>query len=160
MPGAGKHSLPAMFYCFHWYELENCAVCNVQRNIWIILFSMPDFIEALNVTSSVLNHCWPSTTRRPNGLGVWFLLWVQEVPGSNPGLALDFFGCKVVNCNCCNVLNQKKFHLRGHSELNQGPAGLQPDALPLSYIPVCGETSIQLCSILTLRFVGDTSWRK
>ena len=24
---------------------------------------------------------------------------------------------------------------RGHSELNQGPAGLQPDALPLSYIP-------------------------
>jgi len=25
---------------------------------------------------------------------------------------------------------------------------------------VCGETSIQLCSILTLRFVGDTSWRK
>ena len=23
----------------------------------------------------------------PNGLGVWFLLWVQEVPGSNPGLA-------------------------------------------------------------------------
>jgi hypothetical protein len=24
---------------------------------------------------------------------------------------------------------------RGHSDLNQGPAGLQPDALPLSYIP-------------------------
>jgi hypothetical protein len=23
---------------------------------------------------------------------------------------------------------------RGHSDLNQGPAGLQPDALPLSYI--------------------------
>ena len=29
----------------------------------------------------------------------------------------------------------KSFTLRGHSELNQGPAGLQPDALPLSYIP-------------------------
>ena len=25
--------------------------------------------------------------------------------------------------------------VRGHSDLNQGPAGLQPDALPLSYIP-------------------------
>ena len=25
---------------------------------------------------------------------------------------------------------------RGHSDLNQGPAGLQPDALPLSYIPL------------------------
>ncbi len=24
------------------------------------------------------------------GLGVWFLLWVQEVPGSNPGWALTF----------------------------------------------------------------------
>ena len=24
---------------------------------------------------------------------------------------------------------------RGHSDLNQGPAGLQPDALPLNYIP-------------------------
>ena len=29
----------------------------------------------------------------------------------------------------------KKLVCRGHSELNQGPAGLQPDALPLSYIP-------------------------
>jgi hypothetical protein len=92
-------------------------LCNIQRNIWIILFSMPDFIEALNVTSSVLNHCWPSTTRRPNGLGVWFLLWVQEVPGSNPGLAHDFFffffGCKVVNCNCSNVINLKKVSPKG-----------------------------------------------
>ena len=37
----------------------------------------------------------------------------------------------------CNnpFLEQKLFPIRGHSELNQGPAGLQPDALPLSYIP-------------------------
>ena len=26
-----------------------------------------------------------------SGLGVWFLLWVQEVPGSNPGWAQSFF---------------------------------------------------------------------
>ena len=32
----------------------------------------------------------------------------------------------------CAELNEND---RGHSELNQGPAGLQPDALPLSYIP-------------------------
>ena len=25
------------------------------------------------------------------GLGVWFLLWVQAVPGSNPGCALVFY---------------------------------------------------------------------
>ena len=38
---------------------------------------------------------------------------------------------------CINPLLEKKklFSIRGHSELNQGPAGLQPDALPLSYIP-------------------------
>ena len=27
----------------------------------------------------------------PNGLGVWFLLWVQEVRGSNPRLARNFY---------------------------------------------------------------------
>jgi hypothetical protein len=27
--------------------------------------------------------------------------------------------------------------IRGHSDLNQGPIGLQPIALPLSYIPSC-----------------------
>jgi hypothetical protein len=132
-------------------------LCNIQRNIWIMLVSMPDFIKAVKVTSSVLNHCWLNLTGRPNGLGVWFLLWVQEVPGSNPGLALDFSFFFFFWMQGCNVLNQKKFHLRGHSELNQGPAGLQPDALPLSYIPVCGETSKQLWSILALRFDGDTS---
>ena len=30
---------------------------------------------------------------------------------------------------------QKKF--RGHTDLNHGPIGLQPIALPLSYIPDC-----------------------
>jgi hypothetical protein len=33
---------------------------------------------------------------------------------------------------------------RGHSELNQGPAGLQPDALPLSYIPVHSSAGKQI----------------
>ena len=28
-----------------------------------------------------------------------------------------------------------KIKARGHSDLNQGPTGLQPGALPLSYIP-------------------------
>ena len=28
---------------------------------------------------------------RLNGLGVWFSLWVREVPGSNPGWAHDFY---------------------------------------------------------------------
>ena len=29
--------------------------------------------------------------QRLNGLGVWFSLWVREVPGSNPGWALSFW---------------------------------------------------------------------
>ena len=64
---------------------------------------------------------------RPNGLGVWFLLWVQEVRGSNPRLAHAFW--------CGERESDYVQKRRGHSELNQGPAGLQPDALPLSYIP-------------------------
>ena len=39
-----------------------------------------------------MEHCikqqWFGSLQRLSGLGVWFLLWVQEVPGSNPGWAL------------------------------------------------------------------------
>ena len=28
-------------------------------------------------------------------------------------------------------------NVRGHTDLNHGPIGLQPIALPLSYIPTC-----------------------
>lgn len=35
--------------------------------------------------SRLIQYVWPV------GLGVWFLLWVQEVPGSNPGRARNFF---------------------------------------------------------------------
>ena len=71
----------------------------------------------------IINH-WLS------GLGVWFLLWVQEVPGSNPGWALVI----ILFCLWC-WYRGSKINARGHSDLNQGPTGLQPGALPLSYIP-------------------------
>ena len=32
-------------------------------------------------------------------------------------------------------MQEPKIKERGHSDLNQGPTGLQPGALPLSYIP-------------------------
>ena len=75
----------------------------------------------MNLRASSLANQWLS------GLGVWFLLWVQEVPGSNPGWALVF--CQL------NGMQEPKSQERGHSDLNQGPTGLQPGALPLSYIP-------------------------
>ena len=31
---------------------------------------------------------------------------------------------------------------RGHTDLNHGPIGLQPIALPLSYIPLCGAREL------------------
>ena len=52
---------------------------------------------------------------------------MQEVRGSNPRLAHAFW--------CGERESEYVQKRRGHSELNQGPAGLQPDALPLSYIP-------------------------
>ena len=153
-----------------------------------------------------------------NGLGVWFSLWVREVPGSNPGwahfLEISFFmssfetrllgeadqliaTCLQLNAclplearrpqstlpsprqlsppppslysvhtlpppsplpssvgwhqPCCHQLISKKRLFssgsrfvehrvtqkvfRGHTDLNHGPIGLQPIALPLSYIP-------------------------
>ena len=46
------------------------------------------------------------------------------------------FGPDILLARCKSVERKKKIKTsRGHSELNQGPAGLQPDALPLSYIP-------------------------
>ena len=64
-----------------------------------------------------------------NGLGVWFSLWVREVPGSNPGWALKF-----LPAFCFRPVPKAKSY-RGHTDLNHGPIGLQPIALPLSYIP-------------------------
>ena len=37
----------------------------------------------------------------------------------------------------------KKF--RGHTDLNHGPIGLQPIALPLSYIPLCATWELNPC---------------
>ena len=36
-------------------------------------------------------------------------------------------------------MQETKIEARGHSDLNQGPTGLQPGALPLSYIPNCAS---------------------
>ena len=36
-------------------------------------------------------------------------------------------------------MQEPKSQERGHSDLNQGPTGLQPGALPLSYIPSCAR---------------------
>ena len=50
----------------------------------------------------------------------------------------DFFNCFVTKYStrerhCVNL----KFKGREHTELNHGPIGLQPIALPLSYTPSC-----------------------
>ena len=41
------------------------------------------------------------------------------------------------------VANEKAKVGRGHTELNHGPIGLQPIALPLSYIPNVEFISVQ-----------------
>ena len=78
----------------------------------------------LSCLSTLVDQKWLS------GLGLWFRLWVQEVPGSNPGWALVI----ILFCLWC-WYRGPKINARGHSDLNQGPTGLQPGALPLSYIP-------------------------
>ena len=46
---------------------------------------------------------------------------------------------------------------RGHSELNQGPAGLQPDALPLSYIPLHSWQDKLVYKIIMQHYI-DKKW--
>ena len=48
-----------------------------------------------------MDHICQSCQAWLNGLVVWFLLRVQEVPGSNPGWAQEF-------CRCCSNLCKKK----------------------------------------------------
>ena len=68
--------------------------------------------------------------------------------GSNPTAANLFFfniltkvcHLKLVMRNETAKLGQKlncQKNVRGHTDLNHGPIGLQPIALPLSYIPIC-----------------------
>ncbi len=45
---------------------------------------------------------------------------------------------KMLTMNWWNDVSLLK-RIRGHSDLNQGPIGLQPIALPLSYIPSCAD---------------------
>ena len=49
---------------------------------------------------------------------------------------------------------------RGHSELNQGPAGLQPDALPLSYIPLVLVSPTVVFVLLFLHSRMDIKYEK
>ncbi len=44
---------------------------------------------------------------------------------------------------------------RGHTDLNHGPIGLQPIALPLSYIPRTCSVCVQECPVQTLHPGGQ-----
>ena len=45
--------------------------------------------------------------------------------------------------------------MRGHTDLNHGPIGLQPIALPLSYIPWTCSVCVQECPVQTLHPGGQ-----
>ena len=55
---------------------------------------------------------------------------------------------KLVNTRIWKNMYEKKYILRGHSDLNQGPIGLQPIALPLSYTPNWQFKSSNKCTCL------------
>ena len=45
----------------------------------------------------------------------------------------------------------KKKYFRGHTDLNHGPIGLQPIALPLSYTPGLSKSLRQLQTVVQLK---------
>jgi hypothetical protein len=63
----------------------------------------------------------------------WFVLWWK--PGRVTRTGITKFFAK--NKNWHDIFVSLLKRIRGHSDLNQGPIGLQPIALPLSYIPSC-----------------------
>ena len=56
---------------------------------------------------------------------------------SNAFFANFYVRTQIIDPRYCykNLKKVEKKYLRGHSDLNQGPIGLQPIALPLSYTP-------------------------
>ena len=94
-----------------WLSKYKISKCIIQRNKEIrlngkhwILISLLELIMLLSITMClrswydsfpILNSKYSlieiCINKWLSGLGVWFLLWVQEVPGSNPGWARQFF---------------------------------------------------------------------
>ena len=69
----------------HW-AIEALMETDVKRTQF--------YLTAFTVSRCDLHHIdWLVSTyyKWLNGLGVWFSLWVREVPGSNPGWAHKFF---------------------------------------------------------------------
>ena len=64
----------------------------------------------------------------------WSRGMIPALGAGGPGFKSRFGPLKFLLCVAGRAVGWEK-NIRGHSELNQGPAGLQPDALPLSYIP-------------------------
>ena len=82
---------------------------------------------------------WPSGLRRWFKAPVSSEAWVRIPPLPNFFLT-KVCHLKVVMRNETAKLAQKlkcQKNVRGHTDLNHGPIGLQPIALPLSYIPIC-----------------------
>lgn len=64
---------------------------SVERDLYQFVRVLKKLIMLSNISIMYLYVILAAHSKRPLGLGVWFLLWVQEVPGSNPGGALLFF---------------------------------------------------------------------
>ena len=64
----------------------------------------------------------------------WSRGMIPALGAGGPGFK-SRFGPDILLSRSLNLNQKVEKTSRGHSELNQGPAGLQPDALPLSYIP-------------------------
>ena len=86
-PGYARH-LKTIFIAYCIMTILPLGVLVSKTPVAMIIQQWLSFwkeIYALN--SDSVSQQWLS------GLGVWFSLWVREVPGSNPGWALNFI-CK------------------------------------------------------------------
>ena len=78
----------SIFKCVQNKNILTCSCeMNSQRQFYFILSWCSSWLRSPDTT---LRKQRVDATRL-NGLGVWFSLWVREVPGSNPGWAQFYF---------------------------------------------------------------------
>ncbi len=69
------------------------------------------------------------------GLGVWFSLWVREVPGSNPGRALSFSQLPAIACNLrSRTVIIRHYHTHTHVYFNGSRCHFSSDEHYASYL--------------------------
>ena len=166
-----------MFQCYQFPKCPNFfslkhPVFVVSPNFPIVWFSQGEERDRSQLFAHLTFHLWrprsgtvfQSYGRKINislslvlkALIVCLLQATKALLMIIPDNLYALFGVSMILFQTHGTILKKYF--RGHTDLNHGPIGLQPIALPLSYIPktaVCGHKTGNICWV-TFDFGSNT----